>query len=482
METIIKPTELTTFNSNVKEVQSGFLKLFNCLFPILRWETDAQVIVDIGIAYVDIVCRNGLPSTENHQLYWTSAFIELLSRQDLSVTDVGQKCTLFYEELLNLNIFEGSDDFIARIIKLLFDRVTKQVEEYRLDVVERGEWCCHPHQTPFDWKHHLHLPYFRAITVLETFVKANSSRDKTNTHSFSTQVTDELRNLLYDASPKSLMTWRSYVFTEQEMSRANKEYDILLQKQNLGRGATAEEIAIVIELYQQAEKLAWSGYVFENVIDPTSPLIRHCATAGFLNTRIALIYCHFLQDDATAHEFFFKAMRSASVDDWNAKHFHCQWANVCRVHLAQTNLDSQDNWQSLREEWNKHQRDRQAKERQRRSTNRKQASQEQPQHSTAKSTTPDLRSPDVNLHILNVKAKEVDGITSLLQLLRWIYEVFTPLDATNRDQLQRFVAMELITQSDIRNIILIYHPDKNYRYGKEWGLLCEEVTKVNNQS
>ena len=426
-ETIIKPTEHTTFNSKVRDVESGFLSLFNCLFPILRWETDAQVIVDIGIAYVDIVCRSGLPSTENNLLYWTPAFIELLSRQDLSATDVGQKSTLFYEELLNLNFFEESDNFIARIIKLLFDRVTKQVEEYRLDVIERGEWCCHPRQTPFDWKRHLNMSYFRAITVLETFVKSNSSRDKNNTHSFGTQVREELYNLLYDASPESLMTWRSYVFTEMEMSRANAEYDILLQKQNLGHGAAAEDIARVIELYQQAEKLAWSGYVFENVIDPKSPLIRHCATAGFLNTRIALIYCHFLHDDATAREFFFKAMRSATVDDWNAKHFHCQWANVCRVHLAQTNLDSQDNWQSLREEWNKHQRDRQAKERQRRSTNRKQGAQEQPQHSTATPTTPDLRSPDASLHILTMKAKEVDGITSLLQLLRWIYEVFTPV-------------------------------------------------------
>ena len=400
----------------------------------------------------------------------------------MSATDDGQKSTLFYEELLNLNFFEGSDDFVARIIKLLFDRVTKQVEEYRLDVIERGEWCCHPRQTPFDWKRHLNLPYFRAIAVLEAFVKSSCSRDKCDTHSFSNQVTEELRTLLYDGSPKSPVTWRSYVFTEKEMSRANKEYDNLLRKHNLGRGVTEEDIATVIELYQQAEKLAWSGYIFENVIDPKSPLIRHCATAGFLNTRIALIYYHFLHDDTTAREFFFKAVRSATIDDWNSKHFHCQWANDCRVHLAQTNSDSQDNWQSLKEEWNKHQRDRQARESSRRSTNRKQANHEQPQYSTPKTAEPDLSNPGTNIHILTMKAKEVEGNTSLLQLLRWIYEVFTPLDTTNRDQLQKLVATERVTQSDIRNIILIYHPDKNYRYGEAWGLLCEEVTKVNNQS
>ena len=458
----------------MKDVESSFLGLFNSLFPILRWETDAQVIVDIGITYVDTICRSGLQSAKNHLSYWTPAFVELLNRQDLSAMDVDQKSTLFYEELLNLNFSEESDDFIARIIKHLFDRVTKQVEEYRLDVIERGEWCCHPRQTPFDWKRHINLPYFRGIAVLETFVKSNCSLDKGNTHSFSAKAKEELYNLLYDGSPKSLVTWRSYVFAEREMSRANSEYDILLRNQNFGQGVTEEDIAMVIELYQQAEKLAWSGYIFENVIDRKSPLIRHCATAGFLNTRIALIYCHFLHDITTAREFFFKAVRSATVDDWHAKHFHCQWANDCRAHLGQTASDSQDDWKSLREEWNKHHRDRQARERSRQSTNQA----KQRQYSTSKPTVPDLSSPDANLHILAMKAKEVDGITSLLQLLRWMYEVFTPLDTTNRDQLQKLVAAERITQSDIRNVILIYHPDKNHRYGKAWGLLCEEVTKV----
>jgi hypothetical protein len=90
------------------------------------------------------------------------------------------------------------------------------------------------------------------------------------------------------------------------------------------------------------------------------------------------------------------------------------------------------------------------------------------------------RDTSYNLSTLTLKAREIYGMTSLMGLLRWLYETFTPIDPVSGVRLQSLVRGEHVSANDFRSVIFIYHPDKNCRHGELWKYLCQEVTKVDS--
>jgi hypothetical protein len=459
IETIIKSNQRRRFNKEVDYVRLGFLTLFDSLFPVLRWETDAEIITDFLITYID---------TFGKEQSATPTFNDLLDRQNLKSNDINDHSFQLYKKLFDYE----HNNLAVHIFKRLFDKVSTQVDEYIVDELELGERCCNPRRKRFEWESHLKLRYFHAITILETCLNSPLFRTGGPT-------ADEIRDRLYDGDD-SFSTWRSYIYTERQLSSAKRQDNKLLRKSNCGFVVRDEDIATVISSYQRAEQLSWSGYIFGILSDDedNDPSIRHCVTAALLNARIALIYCQLLQDETTARDYFVKARESVTVKDWNV-HFNCDWATECRIYLSHIDPDMRPHLQREGNRWreppegveeqgdseegehyNKHRRSRGAK------------------RLSLAFVDPNSNDSNVKLSFLALKSSEIEGMSSLMQLLRWLNQAFTPLESSSRIQLQNLLMADRVSDSDLRNIILIYHPDKNNRYGDSWKEQCEEVTKV----
>ena len=212
---------------------------------------------------------------------------------------------------------------------------------------------------------------------------------------------------------------------------------------------------------------------------------------GFSEARIAYVSWRYLDDEPAARLMYSTALTRDAAETWQ-KHYHCEWARMSRGYISCADFVEEENRQEeekKREELRRMQEEEAERAREEeemakkyswwRDTGKGQWTEdydEQPEEQLT--ITPPEEDPEYKITLLTEKARSIYGHASLLEFLHWVYEVFTPTDPATQKQLQKILRANSISHSDFRNFILIYHPDKNHRFGEPWISFCQEVTKV----
>jgi len=212
-----------------------------------------------------------------------------------------------------------------------------------------------------------------------------------------------------------LYRWMEFVNGYGLLSKANGAYEELMKKEETQE--FQEDVDDVITLYSTACGL----------LDGTD-------LGGFARTRMGLLSWKAFKDASSAGCSFQIALKEAFAEQPHKPYFNSEWAIQCREHIALFTRLARE----------KEERERMPKD----------------------------------IEVLSDKVKEVKGSQSLPSLLRWVNEAFAPPDPANQTRLTELVNSNPISRNTFRQIIRVYHPDKNSHHSKQWKNLCESITKV----
>jgi len=416
------------------ELQEGVLTILRERMGQMRKEIPQEIILKFTRVCVNIPCITAR--------YWSYGGSKHHFNQIRRFFDEGvlpSECIAeFCGNVFGAMKFKAHMEVLREIYNEVFERVLKNVEKYSSwDILGTFEVT-----EPFDWKSHQHQSYFLAILPLDlygAFARSPAPTPGTEQTLFEKHGT----HILY--------RWMEFVNGYRILCQANEEY----------------------EMWWPGEAHLHPPYDFDHTVKVYAQAvrgIRESGLGGFARMRIGLMLYALLGEIHAAQRAFESALKDCRAEAPNDLYYNTGWAIQCRDYL--TKIAAEQKAEAERKAKEEKARQEKAQKEKEEAERKAKLQQEKVER--------DIRDFYLthNLDVLGSKTMEVNGVESLLALLRWVMETFKPPDEGQRAKLEELVTSEVISRSKFLKIIMVYHPDKNSKQNEMWRKACEEVTKV----